>query len=77
MIAVVVFSTASFILDTIPQISWLHPFLLTHHWLDYGDLFRDPVAWSNLGQGCFSALVYAVVFWLAAWARFGSLDVTA
>src|SRR6476469_7508303 len=38
MIAVVVFSTASFILDTIPQIAWIHPFLITHHWLAFGDV---------------------------------------
>src|SRR3954451_7191835 len=28
-IAAVIFSTASFILDSIPQVSWLHPFLIT------------------------------------------------
>ena len=37
----VIFSTASFILDSIPQVSWLHPFLITHNWLAFGDLFRD------------------------------------
>jgi ABC-2 type transport system permease protein len=76
MIAVVVFSTASFILDTIPQVSWIHPFLITHNWLGFGDLFRDPVAWGGIGQGLFVAAAYAVVFWAAAWARFGARDVT-
>ena len=76
MIAVVVFSTASFILDTIPQVAWLHPFLVTHHWLAFGDLFRDPVAWGGLQQGLYVAAVYMLVFWLAAWARFAAKDVT-
>jgi ABC-2 type transport system permease protein len=71
-----VFSTASFILDGIPQLSWLHPFLITHHWLAFGDLFRDPVAWGGVRSGLYVAAAYAVVFWLAAWARFAAKDVT-
>ena len=76
MIAVVVFSTSSFILDSIPQVSWLHPFLLTHNWLAFGDLFRSPIAWQGVTQGLFVAACYAAVFWSAAWARFASKDVT-
>jgi ABC-2 type transport system permease protein len=76
MIATVVFSTASFILDTIPQVSWLHPVLIIHRWYAFGDLFRDPVAWDGIQNGLYVALGYAVVFWLAAWARFAGKDVT-
>ena len=76
MIAVLVFSTASFILDGIPQIAWLHPFLLTHNWLAFGDLLRSPVECSGVTHGLFVAAAYAVVFCLAAWARFSSKDVT-
>ncbi|QWZ10502.1 ABC transporter permease [Nocardioides panacis] len=76
MIAVVIFSTASFILDTIPQIAWIHPFLITHHWLAFGDLFRDPVALGGVQQGLYVAAAYTIVFWLAAWARFAAKDVT-
>ena len=75
-IAIVIFSTASFILDTIPQVSWLHPFLITHHWLAFGDLLRQPVAWGNVTAGLYLATAYAVVFWLAAWARFVAKDIT-
>jgi ABC-2 type transport system permease protein len=75
-IAVVIFSTASFILDSIPQVSWLHPFLLTHHWLAFGDLLREPVAWGGLTAGLYLAAAYVAVFWLAAWARFVAKDVT-
>jgi ABC-2 type transport system permease protein len=76
MIAVVVFSTASFILDTIPQVAWLHPFLITHNWFVFGDLFRDPVAWHGVTHGAYVAGAYAVVFWLAAWARLAAKDIT-
>ena len=76
MITVVIFSTASFIADSIPQIAWLHPFLITHHWLAFGDLFRSPVAWDGVQQGTFLAVAYVLVFWFAGWARFAGKDVT-
>jgi ABC-2 type transport system permease protein len=76
MIAVLVFSTASFILDSIPQVGWIHPFLITHNWLAFGDLFRDPVAWQGLQHGLYVAAAYALVFWLAGWARFAAKDIT-
>jgi ABC-2 type transport system permease protein len=76
MITVVIFSTASFIADSIPQIAWLHPFLITHNWLAFGDLFRSPVAWDGVQQGLYVAAAYAVVFWFAGWARFAGKDVT-
>jgi ABC-2 type transport system permease protein len=75
-ITVVIFSTASFIADSIPQISWLHPFLITHNWLAFGDLFRSPIAWDGVQQGLYVAAAYMVVFCFAAWARFAGKDVT-
>jgi ABC-2 type transport system permease protein len=75
-IAVVVFTIISFILDSIPQLSWLHPYLLTHWWMSFGDLLRAPIATDALGRGLLSAGIYAGVFWAAAWARFGSKDVS-
>ena len=76
MIATVIFSTASYIADTVPQISWLHPYLIIHNWMAYVDLLRDPISWSQMGNGLWVALGYGVVFWLLAWARFGRKDVT-
>jgi ABC-2 type transport system permease protein len=76
MIATIMFSSTSFVLDSIPQVGWLHPYLLTHHWLDFGDLFRDPIAWNNIVAGLALAASYAVVFFAAAWARFTTNDVT-
>jgi ABC-2 type transport system permease protein len=75
-IAVVVFTVASFILDEIPQLEWLHPYLIVHWWLAFGDLLRDPVAWDGIGNGLLSAGAYVVVFLTAAWARFAGRDVT-
>jgi ABC-2 type transport system permease protein len=75
-IAVIMLAIASFILDQIPQIAWLHPYLLTHHWMDFGELMRDPVSFGALVPGLRSAGAYILVFLLAAWARFGARDVT-
>jgi ABC-2 type transport system permease protein len=75
-IVTVMFSSASFVLDSIPQVAWMHPYLLTHHWLDFGDLFRDPIAWNNINAGLWLALGYVVVFFAAAWARLTTKDVT-
>lgn len=75
-VTVVLINVMMFILDTIAQLSWLHPWLLTHWWTAFGDLLRDPIATENISRGLITAAVYAVVFWLAAWARFATKDIT-
>lgn len=75
-ITTVIVSMASFILDQIDQLAWLDPYLLTHWWLAFGDLLRDPVYTEAVGRGLLSAGVYTVVFCTAAWARFAARDVT-
>ncbi|GAB7007325.1 ABC transporter permease [Nocardioides sp. AN3] len=75
-LATVVFSTASFILDSIPQVARLHPYLLTHHWMAFGDLLRTPIVWDGVLHGLYLAASYALVFFLAAWARFAAKDIT-
>lgn len=74
--AIVLVNVMMFILDSISQIAWLHPYLLTHWWTAFGDLLRDPMATDNVVRGLVTAGIYAVVFWLAAWARFSSKDIT-
>lgn len=76
MIAVVLFSTISWILESISQLEWLHPWLIVHHWLGFAGVMRDPIAWDDMAQGVVVALGYAVVFLAAAWARFSGRDVT-
>jgi ABC-2 type transport system permease protein len=75
-IAIVMLNVASFILDSVPQVEWLHPYLLTHWWMSFGDLLRQPIALDSLRSGVLSAAAYALIFFSAAWARFGSRDVT-
>ncbi len=75
-VAVVLVNVMMFILDSISQLDWLHPWLLTHWWTAFGDFLRDPIATENAVRGLITAAVYAGVFWLAAWARFSSKDIT-
>ena len=76
MVATVLLTVGMFIADTIQQLDWLHPYLLTHWWTSFGDVLRDPIYGGNLGRGLITAAAYAVVFWLAAWSRFTTKDIT-
>ena len=75
-VAVTIFVIIAWILDSVPQLGWLHPWLIVHEWLAFGDLLRDPPEWSSVLRGLGVDAGYAVVFWLAAWARFAGKDIT-
>jgi len=64
------------ILDSVSQLSAIHPYLPTHYWLDFADLLRDPIATDLVIPGIVSAAVYAAIFMAASWARFSSKDIT-
>ncbi|MFD7102248.1 ABC transporter permease [Streptomyces celluloflavus] len=65
------------ILDTIPQLHTLQPYLFPHYWLSFADLLRDPVYWDQLQKNLGLQALYTVVFGSAAWARFTTRDITA
>ena len=75
-IALMIFTILSWILDSVPQLGWLHPWLIVHEWLSFGDLLRDPMEFGNVIRGLLVDAGYAVVFWLAAWSRFAGKDIT-
>jgi ABC-2 type transport system permease protein len=75
-IAIVLVDVLMFILDSISQLDWLHPWLLTHWWTAFADLLRDPMATESIQRGLITAVVYAGVFWLAAWARLLTKDIS-
>ncbi|WP_328732303.1 ABC transporter permease [Streptomyces caniferus] len=64
------------ILDTLPQLHALQPYLFPHYWLSFADLLRDPVYWDQLQKNAGLQALYALVFGSAAWARFTTRDVT-
>jgi ABC-2 type transport system permease protein len=76
IVTVVLLTIGMGVADSINQLDWLHPWLLTHRWTSFVDLFRNPIFGGNLRRGLLTALGYAVVFWLAAWSRFSNKDIT-
>ena len=75
-VALMIFTILSWILVSVPQVSWLHPWLIVDQWMAFGDLLRDPPAWENIRQGLAVDAGYAAVFWLASWARLSGKDIT-
>lgn len=65
------------IIDGIPQLSAVHPYLFPHYWMSYADLLRDPVYWDEVVKNLGLQGLYAAVFGSAAWARFTAKDITA
>jgi ABC-2 type transport system permease protein len=64
------------ILDAIPQISAIHPFLNGHWWMTFIDLLRDPMRLDQVGNGLLVQIAYIAIFGSLAWARFTSKDIT-
>ncbi|MFF9568338.1 ABC transporter permease [Streptomyces sp. NPDC014685] len=65
------------IVDGIPQLSGIHPYLFPHYWMSYADLMRAPVHWDEVVRNLGLQGLYAAVFGSAAWARFTTKDITA
>jgi ABC-2 type transport system permease protein len=63
------------ILNVIPQIADIHPWLLMNYWLSYADLLRDPPYWDLIVRNLLIQAGYLVVFYALAWARLTSRDI--
>jgi ABC-2 type transport system permease protein len=77
MAATLTLTIASEVADAVPQLSAIHSWLPSHYWLQWVDLFRDPMLTSRIGTGLWVTLAYVAFFVALAWARFGGKDVTA
>jgi len=66
----------SALLDAVPQLSAIHPVLLTDHWLGFGELLRTGVDTGALLRWSLLHLAYAAVFLSLAWSRLTTKDVT-
>src|SRR5882757_639763 len=64
------------VLDAVPQISAVHPWLPSHYWQQFIDVLRDPMALDKVGHGLLAAATYTVLFLTLGWARFTSKDVS-
>lgn len=76
MVATTIIASAMWIINGIPQLDWLAPWLLVHRWAAFVDLFRDPVFTDVMRTGLLVDAGYIVVFLGLAWARFANKDIT-
>jgi len=75
MAATIVLSTVAQIVDALPQLDALDPWLFTHYWLGFADLMRDPVSWGNFADNALLQAGYVAVFGALALGRFTTKDV--
>ncbi|TLM87250.1 ABC transporter permease [Pseudarthrobacter sp. NamE5] len=75
MAATVVVSVVSQVLDQLPQLEWLHPWLFSHYWLGFGDLLRQPLLWDSFASNALLQAGYVAVFGALAYGRFVTKDI--
>ncbi|MFJ8882977.1 ABC transporter permease [Streptomyces sp. NPDC102402] len=64
------------ILDTMPQLDGIRPYLFPHYWMSFTDLLRAPVYWDETVRNLELQALYAAMFGSAAWARFTTKDIS-
>jgi ABC-2 type transport system permease protein len=74
--AIAILVVTSEVVDQVPQLAVIGPYLPTHWWLSFDAILRAPVDTSTLFKGLLSFGVYTALFGSFAWARFTSADVT-
>lgn len=75
MAATIVLAVVAQVLDSLPQLAWLHPWLFSHYWLSFGDLLRQPISWQSFGDNGLLQAGYVVVFGALAYGRFSTKDI--
>lgn len=75
MAATAVLAVVSEVLDSLPQLDWLHPWLFTHYWFGFADLLRQPISWDSFGQNTLLQAAYVIVFGALAYGRFSTKDI--
>ncbi len=75
MAATAILAVVSQIMDALPQLETLHPWLFTHYWLGFGDLLREPPVWDSFVDNAVLQAGYVVVFGALAVGRFLTKDV--
>jgi ABC-2 type transport system permease protein len=67
---------ASTSLDTLDAAGSVRPYLPTHYWLSFVDLFRNPILWRDIERGLLLQFVFVAVLLGASWALFTTKDIT-
>lgn len=75
MAATIILAVASEVMDELPQLDWIHPWLFSNYWLDFADMLRDPISWTSFGQNALLQAGYIIVFGALAYGRFSNKDI--
>ncbi|MBT8160384.1 MULTISPECIES: ABC transporter permease [Arthrobacter] len=75
MAATIVLSVASQVMDNLPQLDWLHPWLFSHYWLNFADLLRQPISWADFGNNAILQAGYILAGGAVAFGKFTGKDV--
>ncbi|WP_348787898.1 ABC transporter permease [Leifsonia sp. NPDC080035] len=75
MAATAVLAVVSQVLDQLPQLDAIHPWLFSHYWLGFADLLRDPIAWDSFASNAVLQAGYIAVFGALAVGRFLTKDI--
>jgi ABC-2 type transport system permease protein len=76
IVATVIVAIASQVIDQIPNLHALHPYMPTNGWLGFTGLFRFPVDWSDMRAGLTVSVLYTAVFMLLAVWNLRRRDIT-
>jgi ABC-2 type transport system permease protein len=76
MAATLVFAIIMQVLDAVPQLRSIHSWLLSDYLLKFDPALRDPFRIGDMATGMWVASAYVAIFWLLAWARFTTKDVS-
>jgi len=75
MAATAVIAIVVQVLGSLDQLAWLHPWLLSEHWLGFVDLLRQPIAWDSFIDNALLQAGYVALFGALAYGRFTTKDV--
>lgn len=75
-VTIMIVNILGWIAVAIPELDWLHPWLLQNWALRFTDLLSQPMFTTDVVHGLWLAAGYVLVFGLAAWARFARKDIT-
>ncbi|MDA8278799.1 MAG: ABC transporter permease subunit [Actinomycetota bacterium] len=64
------------ILNNIPQLVHFAPLMLSNYFSASNDIFRSPIAYSNVVKDLYEQLGWMAVTYLVSWARLSTKDIT-
>jgi len=73
--ATMAIAITSQIVDSLPAVRVIHPYLISHGWFAFADLFRSPIEWGAMLDGLVLDAVYLALFLGLAIAAFSRKDV--